>query len=101
MTLHNLRQAVRQEVRFLFHGMPRPEVEGAELYELVDNLMPLHTADILELAGQDHGLAFQEPEIFAYNGRATPINALAANIFDHLIQEAEDERHALLDELEG
>ena len=101
MSLHNLRQQVRQEIRFLFHGLPRPEVENAELHELIESFMPVYTADLLELVQMDQSLALNEPEFFAYNGRPTPMNALAANIFDHLIQEAEDERHAMLEELES
>ena len=55
------------------------------IHEIADGCVPVYTADILNCALEDLGLATDEPEIGpAFDGCATAVNLIAANIYEKI-----------------
>ena len=53
------------------------------IHEIADSSVPIHTSDLMELAARDNNLALNEPELGpAFDGSATPVNIIAANVFE-------------------
>lgn len=53
------------------------------IHEIADSGIPIYNATLLELAANDNELALSEPELGpAFDGTATPINIIAANVFE-------------------
>ena len=60
---------------------------GLEIYDIIhscsDENVPLHRSDLMELAREYPDLMTDEPELGpAFGGEPTPINLLAANVFE-------------------
>ena len=77
----------------------RERIEDGEdedcIAEIADNHTPVYNWDILNLASENNFLATNEPELGpAFDGKATPINIIAANIYEaisnHLYANYED-----------
>jgi len=85
--LYNLEQGVRQEIRQWAEDNPDNndiDYDGS-LHEIVDGSIPVYDSDILELATENLELATDEPELGpAFDGSPTPINIIAANIYEYL-----------------
>ena len=60
-----------------------PTHDGA-LHEFADGAVPTYNYDLLQLAAElSNGLALTEPEIGpAFDGTPTPINIIAANVYE-------------------
>ena len=56
------------------------------LHETADSHIPVYTSDLLEVALDDLTLAAREPEILAFDGQATAVNAIAGNLYDDLLE---------------
>jgi len=55
------------------------------VFEISDSNVPIYNGDILQLAADNYDLALNEPELGpAFDGSPTPINIIAANIFEHI-----------------
>lgn len=55
------------------------------IHEVVDGCVPVYNSTLLELAANTPDLALNEPELGpAFDGSATPINIIAANVFEAL-----------------
>lgn len=55
------------------------------IHEIADSSVPIYTADILRCALANISLAVDEPELGpAFDGTPTPINIIAANIFEYI-----------------
>jgi hypothetical protein len=70
--------------------------------------VPIYTGDLLRLAADNLQLATDEPELGpAFDGTPTPVNIIAANVFEHIEQElwqawqAMQEDETTLDEEDG
>jgi len=80
--------------------------EHDTIFEIADSCVPVYTYDILQLAAENLFLATDEPELGpAFDGSPTPVNIIAANIFEHLervlwenIEEIKEELESELDE---
>jgi len=58
------------------------------IFEIVDGSVPIYTGDLMQLAADNISLATDEPELGpAFGGEATPVNIVAANVFEHIQQE--------------
>lgn len=64
-----------------------PDSPHDAISEIADSNVPIHYWNILETAREDLWLATEEPELFAFDGKHTAINAIAGNIYQHLEQE--------------
>lgn len=61
---------------------------GDIIYEVADDCVPVHWLRLMKIASYDLRLADKEPEIWpAFDGRPTAINIIAANIYEHLVEE--------------
>jgi hypothetical protein len=62
---------------------PRGDEPHDVVHEIADSSVPVYTADLLALACQNNGLATDTPELGpAFDGSPTPINIIAANVFE-------------------
>ena len=64
---------------------------GLEIYDIIhscsDENVPLHRGDLMELAREYPDLMTDEPELGpAFGGEPTPINLLAANVFEWIVE---------------
>lgn len=72
-----------------------------DIHECADSNVPHYTSTILQLAVDNWELATNEPEIGpAYDGKATPLNIIAANIYERLERECWDKWNNINDWLE-
>ncbi len=54
-------------------------------HELADSSVPVYTSDLMRLAAEDTDLATSEPSLGpAFDGRPTPVNIIAANVYERL-----------------
>lgn len=57
------------------------------IFEVTDSAVPIYTSDLMQLAADNISLATDEPEIGpAFDGSPTPVNIVAANVFEHIEQ---------------
>jgi len=64
---------------------------GIEIYDIIhscaDENVPLHRSDLMDLAREYPDLMTDEPELGpAFGGEPTPINLLAANVFEWIVE---------------
>ena len=68
-----------------------PTYDGA-LHEFADGAVPVYNADLLDLAAGNNELALTAPEIGpAFDGTPTPINIIAANVYETVEAELHEE----------
>lgn len=90
---------VRQEVtdRWNDGGYDDPHFTDT-CHEIADNNVPIYHADLLEAAAEDYDLATDTPECGpAFDGEPTPVNIIAANYYERLINEAHETARLLED----
>ena len=64
-----------------------PDDPGDVINEIADSYVPVYNHDILRLAVDNINLALNEPELGpAFDGSPTPINIIAANIYEYIEQ---------------
>ena len=68
-------------------------VDNGILNEFADGAVPVYNYDLLQLAADlSNGLALTEPEIGpAFDGTPTPINIIAANVYEAVEAELHEE----------
>lgn len=71
------------------------------LTELADGYVPIYNYDLLMLAADELWLAVDVPEIYAFGGEHSAVNAIAGNVFEHLRGEAYAEFEKLKDEADN
>lgn len=99
VTLYQLERDVREAVRDEIDlDAPYPEDHVAEI---VDSHVPIYNSDLLDVAAGASDMALLEPELGpAFDGSPTPINIIAANIYEALSNAAHDELREMQDEAE-
>lgn len=66
--------------------------------EIADGAVPVYTGDLMELAAQNITLATSTPELGpAFGGEPTPVNIIAANVYERLTEVAHDEWNRIID----
>ena len=71
------------------------------IHEIADSSVPVYTADLMRLAAEDIDLAVSEPELGpAFDGSPTPVNIIAANVFEAIERALWDEWREIEDEAE-
>ena len=89
-TLDDLLKSVEENIKEHFEYDPDGD-PGDVAFEIADSLVPVYTGDILDMAADDYNLAVDAPELGpAFDGSPTPVNIIAANIFDRLYAEAQE-----------
>ena len=62
---------------------PRADEPHDVIHEIADGAVPVYTSDLLALACEDNALATDTPELGpAFDGSPTPVNIIAANVFE-------------------
>ena len=90
-TLYELGQDVRAELRERIDEIDRDEPHDV-IFEIADSNVPIYNYDLLDVASNNINIAVNEPELGpAFDGSPTPINVIAANIFEYLETELWDE----------
>ena len=85
-SMYDLYKECRQELKEQVIEYRRT-IEGDEISDIIsetaDSNTPTHTWDILQYAANNIALAVDEPEIGpAFDGSPTPVNIIAANIYE-------------------
>ena len=85
MTLDQIVQDAVEELRD-WHADHQGEDEPHDaIHEIADSAVPVYTGDLLRLAAENIALAVDEPELGpAFDGTPTPVNIIAANIYEHI-----------------
>lgn len=69
--------------------------------EIADSSVPVYTSDLMQLAADDILLATNEPELGpAFDGSPTPVNIVAANVYDRIAEILWEYWHDHMDEWE-
>jgi len=90
-TLWDRIKGVREEINERLEDEPDQDA-GDLAFEVADNWCPIYTGEIMQYAAEDISLAVNEPELGpAFDGKPTPVNIVAANIFERLHEEAQEE----------
>ena len=90
MTLQNLQDDLLQELEDNKEEILRADYPEDYIAELVDSSIPTITFDLLDIAENDLQLAVDEPEVLAFDGKSTAIAAIAGNIYQELMETAEE-----------
>lgn len=79
-------KAAEEELEERLRDYPDEDVHDV-IHEIADSHVPVYTADIIDCAADDNSLATDEPELGpAFGGEPTPVNIIAANIYERLTQ---------------
>lgn len=93
LSLYELQKDVREEVREYFEHDPDAEPSDVA-HEVADSHMPVYTHDFMQLAADNICLATDAPELEpAFSGRPTPVNIIASNIYERLLDAAREVIH--------
>ena len=85
MTLDELVQDAISELREWQQDYQEEDEPHDTIHEIADSSVPIYTGDLLRLAAENLQLATNEPEIGpAFDGTPTPVNIIAANVFEHI-----------------
>lgn len=90
MTIQELKRDLKQELEEEKKDILKDKYPKDRIREMVDSFIPIYHSDLLEVAQSDLWLAVEEPEIMAFDGKNTAVNAIAGNIYDELIEVAMD-----------
>ncbi len=87
-TLTSVEREARDELRDRWNEYREDFDGGCEsdvIHEIADSCVPVYTSQLLELANGDNCLATDEPELGpAFDGSPTPVNIIAANVYERL-----------------
>ena len=87
--LYELEQNVCEAVDEWIDHSGWPQYPSDMIQEIVEAWLPLYTYDLLTLARENLYLATAEPELGpAFDGSPTPINIIAANVYEYLWEKA-------------
>lgn len=88
MKWHDYLKMAREEATDWIEDSPDAE-PGEVAHEIADSCIPVYTHTILKLGLEHMDLAIVEPELGpAFDGKPTPVNIIAANIYEALYSEA-------------
>src|SRR5438874_7765732 len=89
-TLTSVEREARDELRDRWTNYRDDFDGGCEsdvIHEIADSCVPVYTSTLLELAAGDNGLATDTPELGpAFDGEPTPVNVIAANVYERLTE---------------
>lgn len=122
ITLYSLEDDVREETENYFEEVleevidPYTDEEGRvdiddvmselerhephdRIHEMADGGVPVYTSDLMGLAAENPYLATGEPELGpAFDGSPTPVNIVAANVYERLEETAWDHWRELIED---
>ena len=85
-SLYDLKQMAREELRNRWENYQDEFYQGEPhdvIHEIADGMVPVYYSQLIDLAGDNHSLAVDVPELGpAFDGEPTPVNIIAANVFE-------------------
>ena len=100
LTMWDLEKDMRAEIRDRKDELLESKYPEDLITEMVDSSVPVYHHDLLDVAASDNSLALDEPEVLAFDGKPTPINAIAGNIYQKLYEIAIEEWEEIKEEIE-
>jgi hypothetical protein len=95
MTLEEIVQDAITELKDWLEDNPGDDPADT-ITEIADSSVPVYNSDLLKLAADNLWLGTDAPEIYAFDGSHTPVNAIAGNVYEHV----EAKLHEAYEELE-
>ena len=96
--IYERRQNAIEELDEEFYNDPDQDLDDM-IFELADQAVPVYTSDILQAAADHSDFALLEPDIGpAFDGSPTPVNIIAANIYEFFTNELYEEYYRLQEE---
>ena len=90
--LENAKEEFRSEIRDIKSDSGIKDYEPYDLiHDIADNNVPVMTSDLLRYAINHIDFAICQPEILAFDGNPTAINAIAGNMYELLCDILSDE----------
>ena len=87
MNTYDLRKQAREAIDEAIENKYYDCLEDG-LHEIADGLVPIYTSDLMSLAADNIEFAVNVPELGpAFDGSDTPVNIVAANVYEWLIAE--------------
>ena len=97
--LYKMKKDALEELKESLRDYPDQD-DNDRIFEIADSSVPIYTGDILQLAADNINLAIVEPEIGpAFDGTPTPVNIIAANIYEEILQELWSELDNIKEEI--
>ena len=90
-SMWQLERDLREEIQTEAAELMQDQYPEDRLHEMVDTSVPVYTSTLMALAADDIDLAVSQPEVLAFDGEATPVNAVAGNVYERLMLAAYDE----------
>jgi hypothetical protein len=83
--LYDLVKSACEELQEWIDENPGDDEPHDRIFEIADSHVPVYNSDIIQCAADNISLAVDEPELGpAFDGSPTPINIIAANIFEYI-----------------
>jgi len=104
--LEELKERLEGNVELHYGGEIVVSIDEYDLYhEIADSNVPIYNYDLMRLGADNLFLAVDEPELGpAFDGSPTPVNIIAANIYehlqDHMLEHVETIKEQLIEEME-
>jgi hypothetical protein len=99
--MYDLEKGIRQELRDEADELFAEQYPDDRITEMVDGSVPVYTSTLMAIAAADPYLATEVPEILAFDGTPTPVNAVAGNVYQRLMAAAQEEWKAMTDEADN
>ena len=81
LKMHILKETIEESIKDAMEEEWYDDIEDG-LHEIIDSHMPIYTYEILQYALDEPGLAIEEPEIYAFDGKHNAVNAILGNIYE-------------------
>jgi len=99
-TLRQLQRDAFEELKESLENYPDQDPYDT-IFEIADSSVPVYTHELMKLAAEDITLATAEPELGpAFDGSPTPVNIVAANVFEAIHNYLHENIGLLNDEME-
>jgi len=91
--MESIISAAKEELRELYDTADYPE---DLVFEIADSHVPVYHHQLCQLAAEDFDLMLTEPELGpAFDGTPTPINIIAANVYERISAALHEELYDL------
>lgn len=90
MRLYDLEQSLLRTLEDNKEDILKSEYPDDDIREFVDSEMPVYNSELLEIALDDLWLSVEEPEVYAFDGVHNAVNAIAGNLYNHLLEKANE-----------
>ena len=86
MKLYDLEKSLIEDLQGNIEDIRDNKYPDDVIREYVDSAVPVMNYDLLKMASDELWLGVEEPEIMAFDGTNTAVNAIAGNIYAHLME---------------